>query len=127
MFVPTWALRIAPYVGGVLLAVAAYAWAYSNGKQAERAKWQAREAAAVAAAQAKSAAMQAQVDAAGAVLSEQAAAIDRLTHVQKLNTRTFYVQNPSNNVACLDDGVLRAIAESDNVPHDTSAASASPR
>ena len=111
--IPLWAIRIAPYAAGVLLAVAAYAWAYSTGKQAERAKWQAREIAAVAAAQAKSAAMQAQVDAAGVALSEQAAAIDRLNHVQKLNTRTFYVQNPSSNVACLSADRLRAIADSD--------------
>lgn len=111
--IPLWAIRLAPYAAGVLLAVAAYAWAYSNGKQAERAKWQAREFAAVAAAQAKSAAMQAQVDAAGVALSEQAAAIDRLTHVQQVNTRTFYVQNPAANVACLSADRLRAIAESD--------------
>ena len=111
--IPLWAIRLAPYAAGVLLAVAAYAWAYSNGKQAERATWQAREIAAVAAAQAKSAAMQAQVDAAGVALSEQAAAIDRLTHVQHVNTRTFYVQNPASNVACLSADRLRAIAESD--------------
>lgn len=120
--IPLWAIRLAPYAAGILLAVAAYAWAYGNGKQAERAKWQAREIAAVAAAQAKSAAMQAQVDAAGVALSEQAAAIDRLTHVQKLNTRTFYVQNPSNNVACLTDDRLQAIAESDSTATFASAA-----
>lgn len=113
MFVPAWALRIAPYVGGVLLAVAAYAWAYSNGKQAERARWQAAAIVAERAAQAKSASLQAQVDAAGVALSEQAAAIDRLANVQKLNTRTFYVQNPSSNVACLSADRLRAIADSD--------------
>lgn len=111
--IPLWAIRLAPYAAGVLLAVAAYAWAYSNGRDAERAKWQAREIAAVAAAQAKSAAMQAQVDAAGVALSEQAAAIDRLTHVQQVNTRTFYVQNPAANVACLSADRLRAIADSD--------------
>jgi hypothetical protein len=111
--IPLWAIRLAPYAAGVLLAVGAYFWAYSNGKQAERAKWQAREIAAVAAAQAKSAAMQAQVDAAGVALSEQAAAIDRLAHVQKLNTRTFYVQNPAADVACLSADRLRAIADSD--------------
>lgn len=120
--IPLWAIRIAPYAAGVLLAMGAYAWAYSNGKQAERAKWQAREIAAVAAAQANSAAMQAQVDAAGVALSEQAAEIDRLTHVQKLNTRTFYVQNPSSNVACLTDDRLRAIAESDSTATFASAA-----
>jgi len=113
MFVPAWALRIAPYVGGVLLAVAAYAWAYSNGKEAERAKWQARESAAVAAAQAKSAAMQAQVDAAGAALSEKQQQIADIMHVQKLNTRTYYVQNPAANVACLSPDRLRHISESD--------------
>jgi len=111
--IPLWAIRLAPYAAGVLLAVGAYFWAYSNGTQAERAKWQAREIAAVGAAQAKSAAMQAQVDAAGVALSEQAAAIDRLANVQKLNTRTFYVQNPAANVACLSADRLRAIADSD--------------
>jgi len=127
MFVPTWALRIAPYAAGVLLAVAAYAWAYSNGKEAERAKWQAREIAAVAAAQAKSAAMQAQVDAAGAALSMSTAEIERLTKRATGNVRNIYAARPADNVACLDPGVLRAIAESDAAPHDTSAASASPR
>ena len=125
--IPLWAIRLAPYAAGVLLAVGAYFWAYSNGKQAERAKWQAREIAAVAAAQAKSAAMQAQVDAAGAALSERAAEIDRLSKRATGNVRNIYAARPADNLACLDAGVLRAIAESDNAPHDTSTASASPR
>jgi hypothetical protein len=120
--IPLWAIRLAPYAAGVLLAAGAYFWAYSNGKQAERAKWQKAEIAAVAAAQAKSAAMQAQVDAAGVALSERAAEIDRLTHVQKLNTRTFYVQNPAANVACLSADRLRVIAESDSTATFASAA-----
>lgn len=120
--IPLWAIRLAPYAAGVLLAVAAYAWAYSNGTQTERAKWQAAAIVAERAAQAKSAAMQAQVDAAGVALSEQAAEIDRLTHVQKLNTRTFYVQNPSSNVACLTDDRLRAISEADSAATFASAA-----
>ena len=127
MFVPAWAIRLAPYAAGILLAVAAYAWAFSNGKQAERAKWQAREIAAVAAAQAKSAAMQAQVDAAGAALSEQAAEIERLSKRATGNVRNIYAARPADNLACLDAGVLRAIAESDAAPHDTSTASAGPR
>ncbi len=127
MFVPTWALRVAPYVGGLLLALAAYAWAYSNGREAERAKWQKREAAAVAAAQAKSAALQAQVDAAGVALSMSTAEIERLSKRATGNVRNIYAARPADNVACLDPGVLRAIAESDNAPHDTSPASASPR
>ena len=122
MFMPAWAIRLAPYAAGVLLAVGAYFWAYSNGAQAERAKWQKSEIAAVAAAQAKSAALQAQVDAAGVALSEQAAAIDRITHVQKLNTRTFYVQNPAANVACLSADRLRAIADSDTAVTSANAA-----
>lgn len=120
--IPLWVIRLAPYAAGVLLAVGAYFWAYSNGKQAERAKWQKAEIAAVAAAQAKSAALQAQVDAAGVALSERAAEIDRLTHVQKLNTRTFYVQNPAANVACLSADRLRVIAESDSTATFASAA-----
>jgi hypothetical protein len=122
MFMPAWAIRLAPYAAGILLAVGAYFWAYSNGRQAERAKWQKSEIAAVAAAQAKSAALQAQVDAAGVALSEQAAAIDRITHVQKLNTRTFYVQNPAANVACLSADRLRAIADSDTAVTSANAA-----
>ena len=119
---PTWALRVAPYVGGLLLALAAYAWAYSNGREAERGKWEAREIIATTAMQAKSDELQAQVDAAGVALSEQAAAIDRLIHVQKLNTRTFYVQNPASNVACLSPERLRHIAESDAAVTAASAA-----
>ena len=111
--IPLWAIRLAPYAAGVLLAVGAYAWAYSNGKQAERAKWQAREIAAVGAAQAKSAAMQAQVDAAGVALSEKQQQIADMANVQKVNTRTFYVQNPAANVACLSADRLRAVADSD--------------
>ena len=111
--IPLWAIRLAPYAAGVLLAVEAYFWAYSNGKQAERSKWQAREIAAVAAAQAKSAAMQAQVDAAGVALSEKQQQIADMANVQKVNTRTYYVQNPSSNVACLSADRLRAIADSD--------------
>jgi hypothetical protein len=40
MFVPAWAWKAAPYVGGVLLAGGAYLWAYDNGRDSERAKWQ---------------------------------------------------------------------------------------
>jgi hypothetical protein len=113
MHVPMWALRVAPYVAGLSLAVAACAWAYDSGRDAERAKWQAAQQRAVEAAQAKSAAMQAQVDAAGAALSEKQQQIADMMHVQKLNTRTFYVQNPAANVACLSSDRLRHISESD--------------
>jgi hypothetical protein len=113
MFVPAWAIRLAPYIGGALLIVAAYAWAYGNGKEAERAKWQKREAAAVEAAQAKERALQAQVDAAGVALSEMSAAIASKTDRAVNLTRTYYVENPASNVACLDASRLRHISESD--------------
>ena len=113
MFMPAWALRIAPYIGGALLIVAAYLWAYGRGVDAERTKWQAVQAKAAEVQRQREVTLQAQVDAAGVALSEQAAAIDRLTHVQKLNTRTFYVQNPAANVPCLDANRLRHISESD--------------
>ena len=113
MFMPAWALRIAPYIGGALLIVAAYVWAYGRGVDAERTKWQAAQAKAAEVQRQREVTLQAQVDAAGVALSEQAAAIDRLTHVQKLNTRTFYVQNPAANVPCLDANRLRHISESD--------------
>lgn len=113
MFVPAWALRIAPYVGGLLLAVAAYAWAYSNGREAERAKWQKREAAAVEAAQVKERALQAQVDAAGVALSEAQSRISNNAGKAQTITRTYYVANPSSNVACLDDGRVQHITQSD--------------
>ena len=44
MHVPLWALRVAPYVGGLLLAGGAYLWAYNRGVDAERAKWRAVQA-----------------------------------------------------------------------------------
>jgi ElaB/YqjD/DUF883 family membrane-anchored ribosome-binding protein len=115
-------LRVAPYVGGLLLAVAAYAWAYSNGREAERAKWQKREAAAVEAAQAKERALQAQVDAAGVALSEMSAAIASKTDHAVNLTRTYYVENPASNVACLDASRLRHISESDTAATAASAA-----
>ncbi len=44
MHVPLWALRLAPYIGGLLLAGGAYLWAYNRGVSAERATWQAARA-----------------------------------------------------------------------------------
>lgn len=113
MFVPPWAVRIAPYVGGLLLAVAAYAWAYGNGVDAERAKWQEAEAVAKEAARAREDALQAQVDAAGTDLSAKQAEIERLQNKTRVETRNYYVTNPAANVQCLAPERLRSIAESD--------------
>jgi hypothetical protein len=111
---PLWAIRLAPYAAGVLLAVGAYFWAYSNGAQAERAKWQKAEIAAVVAAQAKSAALQAQVDAAGAALSSMSAENERLATLAAQSRKAFYVQNPAAAGPCLHPDRLRAIQAGDD-------------
>ena len=113
MFVPSWALRIAPYVGGLLLIVAACLWGYNRGVGAERAKWQAEQARAEKAAAAKTAALQAQVDAAGVALSEKQAEIDNAARTAASKTKVFYAANPVLDVRCLTDDRLRAISESD--------------
>lgn len=122
MHVPAWAWKAAPYVGGVLLAGAAYLWAYDSGRDDERAKWVARESAAVAAAQAKADELQAQVDAAGVALSEKQQQIEAGTRTAVTNTRTYYVTRPDLNVQCLGPDRLRHIADSDQRATAASAA-----
>ena len=113
MFVPAWALRIAPYVGGLLLIGVAYLWAYGRGVDAERSKWQARQALAAEMQRQREVVLQAQVDAAGVALSEAQARISNNASKAQTITRTYYVANPSSNVACLDDGRVQHIAQSD--------------
>ncbi len=113
MNVPLWAVRVAPYVGGLLLVGGAYLWAYGNGREAERAVWQKREVAAAAKALAKERELQAQVDAAGVALSEMSARISGSTGRAVNMTRTYYVENPANNVQCLGPERLRHVADSD--------------
>ena len=113
MFVPAWALRIAPYVGGLLLIVAAYVWAYGRGVDAERTKWRAVQAKAAEVQRQREVTLQAQVDAAGVALSEAQARISNGAGKAQTITRTFYVQNPAANVPCLDDGRVQHIAQSD--------------
>lgn len=105
MHVPLWALRLAPYVGGLLLAGGAYLWVCNRCVSAERGKWQAEVARAEKAAAAKTAAMQAQVDAAGVALSEMQSTNDALRRTLASDRRTYYVQNPAAAAAvCLSDG-----------------------
>lgn len=113
MFVPAWALRIAPYVGGILLATAAYVWAYSNGRSDERVKWQAKEVEAMAAAQKRETALRQQVDAASLALSMSTAENERLAKRAVGSVRNYYAAKPDSDVACLDPDVLRAIQEGD--------------
>ena len=113
MFAPTWAIRLAPYIGGLLLIVAAYAWAYGRGVDAERTKWQAVQAKAAEVQRQREVTLQAQVDAAGVALSERAVVVERIRKKAQTITRTFYVQNPASNVPCLDANRLRHISESD--------------
>ena len=110
--------RILPVAG-----IAGVLWvAFDTGRDNERAKWQRAAIVAERAAQAKSAALQAQVDAAGVALSEKQQQIADMANVQKVNTRTFYVQNPISNVRCLTDDRLRAISEADAAATAASAA-----
>lgn len=113
MFARTWPIRLAPYVGGVLLAVAAYAWAYGDGRSAERAKWQAVQAKAAEVQRQREVTLQAQVDAAGVALSERAAVVERIREKAQILTRNYYVENAAANVLCLDANRLRHISESD--------------
>lgn len=110
--------RIMPVAG-----IAGVLWfAFDTGRDNEQSKWQRASIAAERAAQAKSAALQAQVDAAGVALSEKQQQIADMANVQKVNTRTFYVQNVSSNVRCLTDDRLRAISEADAAATAASAA-----
>ena len=110
--------RIMPVAG-----IAGVLWfAFDTGRDNERSKWQRASIAAERAAQAKGAALQAQVDAAGVALSEKQQQIADAMRVQKVNTRTFYVQNPASNVACLSPDRLRAISEADAAVTAASAA-----
>lgn len=126
--IPLWVIRyVLPGFAAFIALVAAYSWAHGRGVDAERGKWRAREVAAQEAQRARETALQAQVDAAGAALSMSTAEIERLSKRATGNVRNIYAARPADNVACLDPGVLRAIAESDNAPDDTSTASTSPR
>ena len=126
--IPLWVIRyVLPGVGAVLALWGAYSWSHGRGVAEERGKWQAREVAAQEAQRARQTALQAQVDAAGAALSMSTAEIERLSKRATGNVRNIYAARPDSNIACLDPGVLRAIAESDATPHDTSTASAGPR
>lgn len=113
MFVPAWAIRLAPYIGGLLLIVAAYVWAYGRGVDAERTKWRAVQAKATEVQRQREVTLQAQVDAAGVALSEAQARISNGADKAQTITRTYYVANPSSNIACLDDGRVQHIAQSD--------------
>ncbi len=120
--IPLWAIRLAPYAAGVLLAVGAYFWAHGRGVDAERAEWQAREVAAQEAQRARETALQAQVDAAGAALSMSTAEIERLTKLANMKRSAFYVQNPAAAGPCLHPDRLRAIQEGDEAANAAIAA-----
>lgn len=122
MFVPAWAWKAAPYVAGAALAGMAYIWAYSNGREAERAIWRQREAKAAAAASAREDALQEQVDAASIALSMSTAENERLSKQTVGSVRNYYVTKPDSDVSCLDPDVLRAIQESDAPAKNTEAA-----
>lgn len=124
---PLWALRLLPYAAAALALGGALWWAYDKGRDTEREKWQQKEAVATLKARERENALQAQVDAAGAALSVSQTEIERLTKDRLTNTRTFYVQSPAADIACLLPDRLRHVQESDAREQDADTASASPR
>jgi hypothetical protein len=110
---PLWALRFAPYIGGVLLLIGAYLWAYGRGVDAERAKWQAAQVKAVALQHQREAALQAQVDAAGTALAERSQRVERIREKAEVITRNYYVENPAANLQCLGPERLRHVTDAD--------------
>jgi hypothetical protein len=122
MHVPAWAWKAAPYVFGAGIGLWLVLRLIDYGRDDERAKWAARESAAVAAAQAKADELQAQVDAAGVALSEKQQQIEAGTRTAVTNTRTYYVTRPDLNVQCLGPDRLRHIADSDQRATAASAA-----
>lgn len=101
------------WIGAAVAVLGALWWAYDAGRDAERAKWKAASIAAERAAQAKSAALQAQVDAAGAALSEKQQQIAEATRNATGKTKVYYVTHPDRNRACLDADRVQHIAEAD--------------
>lgn len=122
MFVPAWAWRVAPYVCGALVLLGALWWAYNRGVSAERGKWQAVQAKAAEVQRQRETALQAQVDAAGAALSERSQNVERIREKAQIVTRNYYAENAANNVLCLGPDRLRAVAEADRAFEAASAA-----
>jgi hypothetical protein len=123
MFVPAWAMRLAPYIGGAFLAGVVALWLYGKGIDAERAKWRVEGAEAAQKAREREDALQDQVDAAGLALSMSTAELERLSNAERVTTRNYYVQNPAANVACLTPDRLRSISESDTAAYVAATAS----
>lgn len=101
------------WIAAVAAVLGALWWAYDAGRDGERAKWRAEAARAVEAARAREAALQAQVDAAGAALSEKQQQIADVSRNATGKTKVYYVTNPDRNRACLDAGRVQHIAEAD--------------
>jgi hypothetical protein len=119
MHVPLWAMKLAPYVGGALLAGAAYLWAYDNGRNTEREKWRAKEAAAVLKMRERENEWQAQVDAAGAALSEMQVKYDQIRSNMRQIRKVYYVQNPAAAAAvCLSDSRFLHHQRADEAAND---------
>jgi hypothetical protein len=116
------AIRFAPYIGGALLIGGAYLWAFDNGRDTEREKWQRQAAVQAEKVRERESELQRQVDAAGVALSEQSAALDRVLQSRRNQTKVYYRANPSDNVRCLTDDRLRAISDADQAAYAASAA-----
>jgi hypothetical protein len=108
-----------PYLAGgaavaiALAGVGGYVKGRGDGREVEAGKWQKVGSAAVAAAQAKSDELQAQVDAGAVALSQMTAENDRLATLAAQSRKAFYVQNPAAAGPCLHPDRLRAIQAGD--------------
>lgn len=124
MIFPPWV----KYLAGIAIAAVIYVKGYSDGKDAERGRWLEKEVAATEAKVKREGELQAQVDAAGLALSMSSAELERIKAQTRIETRTYYVQNPGNRVACLAPERVRSVAESDAAAtKNPAAASASPQ
>lgn len=115
--IPSWA----GYVAGLAAIGAVYAAGYSGGRDTEREKWQRQAAIEAQKVRERENALQAQVDAAGVALSEKQSQIDIATRAMSNRTKVYYRANPSDNVRCLTDDRLRAIADADQAAYAASA------
>jgi hypothetical protein len=119
-------IKALPYIGGALVLGGALWWAYDNGRDAERAKWQQKEAVATLKARERENALQNQVDAAGAALSQVTAENEQLRADLRQTRRVYYVQNPAAAAAvCLSDSRFLHHQRADEAANDPKAAAPS--
>ena len=109
--IPSWAWIA---LAGLLLAWAAYHYAFNRGVDTERGKWQAQQVKAAAVAAKESARLQSRVTAADDEARRLAGVLATLRSKSTTDTRAHYASHPADNVACLTPSRMRAITDADN-------------